>query len=367
MSKIYVLHCIHGMGSGGAEKDIINWSNKLKEKEIYFDFLIRSNDIFYEKEIEKNGGKIFYTAAFPSHIFRNVWETYKFFKKNYMHYQAVHVHGNTAFYIWPLILAKRFNIPVRIFHIHSTHAANRISNVFHKINSKLLPLIVTENIACSKKAAKFGNMKKALIVKNMVDDKQFYPINDQNLIKQIKKKYNTAKFEKIFVHIGRFLEVKNHSFLLEIFKKILEKEPSSCLILVGVGPLMNKIKHLSDEMGISKNIRFLGEISNVNEILNISNVMIFPSIYEGIPLTLLEAQLSETRVIASDSIDKESKITPYLQFMSLNKSAKKWAEKTLKLANESIEFDSRIELKKKNYTIDSEVEKLAKLYKGGTK
>ena len=362
MEKIRVLQCINGLGSGGAEKDIINWMEELKSENIYFDFLIRSNDIFFEKEVLEAKGNIYVVASFPKHIIRNIKQTYDFLKINHSKYNAIHVHGNSTFYIIPLIFAKKFNIPIRIFHVHSTETTSFISNMIHKFNCKLLPKYANSGIGCSEKALKYANMKYGIVIKNMINKKDFFCINSSK--DGIKKKYHVSEYKNIYIHIGRFLEVKNHKFLLEVFNEIKKIEPYSCLRLVGTGPLFEDIKRRVEIMNLTENVKFIGQTTSVNELLNISDLMIFPSLYEGIPLTMIEAQATKTKILASEKIDKESAISPYVKFYSLENSAKEWAKEAIAFLNREVDCDIEKCFKQANYDFQTEINKLLQIYKG---
>ncbi len=362
MRKKRILHCINGMGSGGAEKDLINWMKEIYKKDIYFDFLIRSNDVFFYDEIKAANGEIYIVSSFPRHFLKNIIETNRFFKKNHDKYYAIHVHGNTTFYILPLIFAKKYKIPIRIFHMHNTKSANIFSNFLHIFNRNLLPSYVTHNLACSKEAAEFAKMKNPIIIKNMINKEDFYPI--KNGVNEIKEKYKLNNYKNIFIHVGKFLEVKNHKFLLDVFKSILMKEPSSCLLLVGIGPLFDEIQSLVIQKKIAQNVFFIGETSKVNELINIADLMIFPSLYEGIPLVMIEAQATGTKVLASDKIDVESAITPYVKFMKLACGADIWAKEAINFLNDSIICDINDCFKKADYDFNDQIEHLVTIYRG---
>ena len=366
LSQKRVLHCINGMGSGGAEKDIINWMHKLIKRNIYFDFLVRSDDLFYRKEILNMGGNIYRVSSFPQRFIKNIIETNSFFKNNNKKYDAVHVHGNSALYIIPLIFAKKYNIPVRIFHVHSTKTTNCIGFLFHRINIVFVKKYANVIVGCSKNALQFiCSEKKGIIIKNMINTNEIYKIREP--MDDVKQKYNLQSFKYVFIHIGRFLDVKNHTFLIDVFREILKLEPSSCLLLVGTGPLLDKIKSKVCKYHLEEKVIFLGESTEINILLNLSNMMIFPSLYEGIPLTVIEAQATMTKVIASDNIDKESAITPYVDFFSLKKDEKKWAEEAIHFLHKEIICNIDECFKMAKYDLDEQINTLHRIYDGKTK
>lgn len=361
MKDIRVLHCINGVGSGGAEKDIVTWYSRLCKQNVKFDFLIRTNDTFYKKEINKMGGSVYITDTFHKHPIKNAIQTFKFIKEHANYYDAVHVHGNTLFYIIPLIAAKRYGIKIRIFHAHNTQAANIISGTLHIINKKIVKKYMNKFIACSEKSAEFFGVDNPILIKNMIDLNKFYVSTDKD---KLRKKLYFDSSDIIFTNVGRLSKVKNQSFLLDVFRYLRNKIPNAKLILIGVGPMEQQLKDKVKELGLEKNVIFTGQINNVQEYMNITDVLIFPSLYEGIPLTLLEAQACRVKTICSTNIDMETKITNYLFLKKLSDGPKEWANEVIDLLDKDIEEDVEKSFKDAGYDLDDSVNKLYKVYSG---
>lgn len=361
MGDLRVLHCINGMGSGGAEADIMNWYGCIHDKGVTFDFLLRTEDLFYKDEIEKMGGNIFITDTFHKHPFKNIKETFAFFKKNSGKYDAVHVHGNTLFYIVPLIAAKKYGIKLRIFHGHNTHAANPITGLIHKFNKHIFKRYSNSFVACSKECAKFFGVNNAVILKNAIDLSKF----DVNIsVPKLKRKLGIDDDKIVFTNIGRMLKVKNQKFLIDVFYELKKELPNSLLLIIGVGPLESEFKNQVRELGIENSVRFVGQVTNVNEYMKITDLLIFPSLYEGIPLTLLEAQASKTKILCSSNIDIETKITNYLFLKDLSDGEEEWASECIRLLNMDISDNISDKFANAGYSLEDNANKLYDLYRG---
>lgn len=361
MGDLRVLHCINGMGSGGAEADIMNWYGYLHDKGVTFDFLIRTKDLFYKDEIEKMGGNVFITDTFHKHPFKNIRETFAFFKKNSGKYDAVHVHGNTLFYIVPLIAAKKYGIKIRIFHGHSTQAANPVTGLIHRVNKHIFKRYSNRFVACSKACAKFFGVDNAVILKNAISLSKF----DVNVsVPELKRKLGIDSDKIIFTNIGRMLKVKNQKFLIDVFYELKKELPNSLLLIIGVGPLENDLKNQVKKLGIEDSVIFVGQVDNVNEYMKITDLLIFPSLYEGIPLTLLEAQASRTKILCSSNIDTETKITNYLFLKDLNDGEKDWASECMKLLEIDVSDDINRKFTDAGFMLEDNANKLYNLYRG---
>ncbi|MCM1461038.1 MAG: glycosyltransferase [Bacteroides sp.] len=353
-----ILHVINGMGTGGAEKDIMNWYRNIDRNKIQFDFLIRSDEMFYKEEIEKMGGTLYKAAPFPFHIIKNYTETKKFMKQHASEYDVIHMHGNALVYILPLIFAKKYKIPIRIMHIHNTKANGFLATFLHHINKKMIGNYTTVKLACSQPAGMFAFGKK-----------RFHVINNAMDLERISNSHDVCRVdlnisETSFVigHVGRFLPVKNQKFVIDVYKKIYESCKNSVLVLVGDGPMRKELQDYVCEKKISDKVKFLGERNDVESILKLVDCVVFPSLYEGIPLVVLESQACKKNVICSNNVDKRVRITPYVKFLSLNLGAERWADEVISSKNKKVTCDILDAFKKARYDIESIVLELYKFY-----
>lgn len=349
--NIKILHIINGMGSGGAEKVIMNWYRNINREKYQFDFLIRSNQIFYKEEIVHKGGCIYQVAPFPRAAIKNIIETYRFLKENRKVYSVIHVHSNSLVYIIPLVIARFIGIKKRIIHIHSTKASGKLATLIHCVNKKIIKFLATDMVACSHEAGvfAFGN-DKFVELKNGIDIGEF----------DVDKKLVDKSY--IFGHVGRFLPVKNQKFVVDIFKELHNENRHYMLMLVGGGPLINEVKTYARNIGLEKNIIFLGERHDVSKLLQKIDFVIFPSKYEGVPLVVLEAQAAGKKVLMSDVITDDVMVTPLVEKESLNNSARDWCTHINKMLKKNIDCDIKNEFKKRKLDMGSTVSKLIKIY-----
>ena len=223
--SIRVLHVIAGMGSGGAETMLMNWYRNINRDVVQFDFLLRSAENIYADEISKLGGKVYYTAEYPRKYLKNKKETVQFFKQHASEYAAIHVHCNALLYVNVFNIAKKYGIKTRIVHSHSTKTKNKLFELIHKINRKTIQKKATAFFACSHEAGVWAFDKiRYQLIKNGIDARRF--MYDSNSRACMRRELGVeGKF--VVGHVGRFLEVKNHLFLLDVFEKVSKKQKNA--------------------------------------------------------------------------------------------------------------------------------------------
>lgn len=317
-----VLHVLGGLGSGGAESLIMNWYRNLDRTRIQFDFLVRSSDRNYAEEIERLGGRVFYTAPFPRELLKNYRQTKEILERR--EWQAIHVHGNAAIYLLPLGLANRLNYPKIIMHSHSVSVQHPAYYPIHWLNRFRLARMCSCSLACSAAAGKwmFGD-RGFSVLKNGVDLEQYR--FDGGKRQEIRNRLNlTGKF--VVGHVGRFSKPKNHGRILGIFSEILRKKPESVLLLVGDGELEQSIRQTAHSMGLADSVVFSGRQQDVGAYLSAMDVFLFPSLWEGLGNVLIEAQTNGLPCVASrEAVVDEVRISEDLHMLSLEQGDEQWA------------------------------------------
>ncbi|QNQ80529.1 glycosyltransferase family 1 protein [Lactobacillus sp. PV034] len=245
------------------------------------------------------------------------------------HFDIVHVHGSNASIGMELFLAKISGIKIRIAHSHNTTST---SMRIHKMMKPIFNFSYTDGFACGKLAGKwlFGDKPFTIIPNGVeVDRFKFDPVKRNFIRKEL-------KLDKSFVigHVGRFNYQKNHKFLLAVFEEILKQKKNAKLLLVGNGPDFEKFRNSIIYKKFSKNIILYGETNKPNDLYQAMDYFVFPSRFEGLPLTLIEAQISGLPCLVSDVITPEVQLSKNLKFMSLNNAPKKW---TKTIMNSSLE------------------------------
>lgn len=364
---IRVLHIIRHMNIGGAETLIMNLYRKIDRNILQFDFLVYGKG-FFDSEIEKLGGKIYYMDYITDVGQIEYKKQLKSFFENHKEYQIIHSHIDQVTGII-LEVANRCNVRNRIAHSHNTKNTN---NILGKIYKKYLQNKINKNatvlMACGEEAAKWLFKEKAneaIIVPNGIDLKRYQ--YRESIREQVRAELNIDKNTIVCGHIGRFSKQKNHEFLLRIFKEYQKINSDTKLILVGDGPLRNKIEKQIKSEKMEKSIMLLGKRADSENLYQAFDLLLFPSLFEGMSLVTLEAQAEGLPILCSDTIDKKTDITKTIKFMSLRKSPKQWAEEIERMDKKRKNENNTI-LSQTDYNIDVLAKKMQeryiKLYKG---
>jgi len=336
MYPIRVLQVFGKMNRAGAETFIMNVYRNIDKSKIQFDFLVYSNEIGdYDHEIQQLGGKIYRLPPLKIQTLYKFKKSLNLFFQNNPHYSIIHSHLDTlsSFY---LKAAKKAGIPVRIAHSHTSNIPLELKAVFRIYSKQFINFYATHKFACSKNAYKwlfredFIKSESNQIVNNGIEIKKFlYKID---LRTKIRKDLNLEdKF--VIGCVGKFTKTKNHKFLLEIFKDIQKKEPNSILVLIGTGALKKSIQEKAKNLGVDENILFLGSRNDVNELLQALDVLVLPSLYEGFPVTLVEAQAASLPCVVSNVITNEVELTDLIKFVGLDDPVGKWSKEILNVRN----------------------------------
>lgn len=334
---IRVAHVIGNWLGGGVESVVMNYYRNIDRSKIQFDFLCSesSTDIPYQ-EIEKLGGRVIIIPSY-SKVFRYQKVLTKIFKEN--KYKIVHSHISTMS-IFPLRAAKKAGVPVRIAHSHSTtNKKEKKKNLLKQILRPLSKVYATDYMCCSELAGRwlFGNKEynngNVYLLNNAIDLEKFK--YDENIRNQKRKELNIEKDTLVIGHVGRFVEQKNHRFLIDIFNEVHNQNNNSILLLAGQGPLMPEIKEKVKQLGLENQVKFLGQRSDINQLYQAFDVFCLPSLYEGLPVVGVEAQATGLLCLFSDDMTKETKVLDTTEFLALNQGAKKWGEVLLNDVNKA--------------------------------
>lgn len=357
MKKIRVLQIIPSFGVGGAEKLVLDYltyfnkdSVKIKaismygEKDTIYDHFIKENNLDVEYLDKKTGLDL-------SMIFK-INKVVREFKPD-----IIHTHMYCLKYTFLSIIFNN-NYNTKFFHtIHSEPEKNAkgLEKFINKIAFKyfnVTPIALTNDLA--KKVNGYYNIKNSVVINNGIDIEKFFVRNKNNLRTDL----NIPNDSLVIGHIGRFVQSKNHDFIVDIFKKLNEKVNNSYLILVGDGDLKKYIENKVQKLGLEGKVIFLGIRKDIPEILNTFDVFLFPSIYEGFPITLIEAQAAGVRCVISDTIDKKVILNENTVSLSLNDDINKWCEFIL---NTNIKSKQVYPIQE--YDIKYIVDKLDKFYR----
>ena len=305
---IRVLHILQRMEAGGTQALLMNIYRKIDRTKVQFDFLVVYKEKqFYDDEIEKMGGHVYKLSFREDLNLPKFQKDLAVFFTQHHEYKIVHCHAYTIGYFC-LKAAKKAGIPVRIAHSHSNAAVHDVKLPLKLIMQKLFTRYSTDLFACSEEAGKFAfKGKKFGIVQNAIDSQKF--IADANIREEIRK---ALRVENKFVvgHVGRMQPEKNHDFLIDVFAELKKSKPDAELILVGTGPLEDKVKSKVVEKGLSDCVHFLGNRKDMNRIYQAMDVFVFPSLFEGLGIVAIEAQAAGVPIVCSEGLPPETDITP---------------------------------------------------------
>lgn len=349
---------------GGVESVIMNYYRHIDRSKIQFDFICDedSTNIPYE-EIEQLGGRVILCPPY-----QKVFKYIKFLKKIFTEnkYRIVHSNINTLS-VFPLYAAKKAEVKIRIAHSHSTSnkkewKKNIIKNILRLFSKKYANVY----FACSELAGRymFGNKAfnegKVTVINNAIDLDEFK--FDKNLRIKKRKELGISDSTLVVGHIGRFVAQKNHDFLIDIFNELHKKNNDSVLLLIGQGPKIDEIKNKVDNLKLNECVKFLGQRSDVKELYQAMDLFLFPSLYEGLGLVIVEAQATGLKCVASSEIPKCADISNKVDFISLEENPLKWADVCLK--NDSFkryDYDNNL-INKYGFSIKNEANKLLNIY-----
>lgn len=325
---IRVLQVLGRMNRGGAETMIMTLYRNIDRSKVQFDFLVHTNETCdYDAEIEALGGNIYRVPRYTVKNHLAYKQSFNQFFEKHKEFKMVHCHINSTAAIVAKI-AKKHDRTI-IVHSHNTSYESGFSNRIKELLQ--LPLKNEKNtdfrFACGKEAGEwlFGK-SEFKVINNAIDSEKF--VFNGEIRNKIREQYGIQdKF--VIGNVARFNEQKNHTFLVDIFYEVHKENQNAVLMLVGDGELREEIEDKVEKLGLKSSVIFAGVQANVNEILMGMDVFLFPSLFEGLPVTLIEAQATGLQLMISDTISKEVDLTGLVNYISLENTASNWSEKCL--------------------------------------
>lgn len=297
--------------ASGVSSIVMNLYRNMDFGKVQMDFLVcNKQKNLFEKEIKEYGGKVFYTGNFlsPIQLFLAVSNSKEFFKKYGSGYDVVHLHSPTIA-MFTLKYAKSCGIPIRIVHSHSTMmSVNKLKNIINKYLIAQIKKYANIFCACSTEAAhflygkKFCETHQVELMHNAVDCTKF--IFDRQLAKTVREKLELDGY-KAFVHVSNYSPIKNHVFLLDVIERFKASEKKVKFIFVGNGPTRQSFEEEIEKRGLKQFCIFIDKTPDVAQYLFAADAVILPSLKEGLPVTLVEAQAAGLPFFTSDTVTRE--------------------------------------------------------------
>lgn len=355
---IRVLHVIGSMNMAGAETMLMNLYRNIDRSKVQFDFMVHTRDkADYDDEIKSLGGRIFNVPRFTVKNLPDYKRQWHSFFDSHPETKIVHGHIGSSASVY-LDIAKKHGCHT-IAHSHNT-ASDRMA---YNIVSYPTRYIADNLFACSQLAGvrRFGERmwkkKNGTVVKNAIDINRF--LFDISKREELRSRHNWQ--DKFVVgHVGRFCTQKNHEFVIDVFYHLQKIKPQSLLVLFGKGELEDKIHQKANELGIKQKICFMGLSTQIPEYMMAMDVLLFPSLFEGLPVTIVEAQATGLPCVISDTITDEVKISDLVEFVSLGKDAQYWAQ--MLISKQRICKNMGEIIKKYGYSISDSAKSIVEFY-----
>ncbi|WP_295888479.1 glycosyltransferase [uncultured Alistipes sp.] len=334
MKRYRILHILHSMNRGGAETLVMNLFRAIDRDRYAFDFLLCTGRNDYGEEITRLGGRIFLHDSRGRRPFAYRRDLVRFFTGHAGEFDAVHLHCSSLTSPEALFAARDCGIPVRVLHVHSSRPESRLHGVLHRLFRPAALGCATQLLACSEAAADWlcGGTpfrRRVLVVRNGINTERFR--FDERVRREVRRELGVFPGTTLFGHVGRFCAVKNHPFLLRVFAAWEAEHPDSLLLLIGRGEGLDAARDLARDLGIGAKVRFLGLRRDIDRLLQAIDLFVFPSFFEGLPVAVVEAQDSGTKVVCSDRVSAEAKLCDNLWFLPLESGPAEWARRIARL------------------------------------
>lgn len=361
---IRVLQVVTHMNRGGLETMLMNYYRKIDRDKVQFDFLTHrpeNEKKDYDDEIRSLGGKIYHMPTLNP-FSRNYRKSLDRFFKEHKEYRIVHSHLD-CLSAYPLKAAKENGVPVRIAHAHTTLVDSNLKKYIKLYSKKLIPKYATDLFACGELAGEWMFEGQPFqIMNNAIDTKKY--LFNENIRKKIRKELKIMDNEYVIGHVGNFTPPKNHAFIIDIFHEICKRTKNVRLVLTGGGNDSRQYQEMARELGVADRIIFTGVRTDVPDLMQAFDVFLFPSIYEGLPVTLVEAQAAGLHCIVSDQVTREVQITDLIEFLALNENKDTWIERILKY--EDADRENMLEkIRQGKYDIEENARWLEEFYING--
>ena len=329
---VRVLNVISGLNHAGTEEVVMNYYRHFDRTKVQFDFLVlNEEDGYHEKEIKKLGGKIFKICRFTSNPFKCIKQRNAFFKSH--RYDVVEIHSPSVLRYSYAKLAKKYGAKKVVYHIHNSVDKD---NVLIKFARHQVVKYCTHLVACSQFAGKtaYGEGVDFEVVNNAIDYKAY--LFDSQARDRVRQKYNIAQQDFVIGQVGRYSEVKNHQFSLRLLAELSKKHSNVKMFFKGFGELEDSLHVQAENLGIADKVIWCkDEDVPTQDCYSAMDMFVMPSLFEGLGIVVIEAQINGIPCIASDNVTQETNIFGNTTYIALS-DAKQWLNKIQELISEPV-------------------------------
>ena len=354
---------------GGLEKIVVDFYNHIDTSEFELEFLLQGpKDVDFSEHFKKLCRNKIVFHRIPKlrpHIKQALKEWDIFFKENAHRYDILWSNQNALSHLEFLKLAKKYGIEKRIVHAHCAQAEH-FHRIIHPINRLFVGKYATDFWACGIEALNHfyhgKERKKALVIHNAIEVENFL-YNEEKKI-QLRKEYHIPEDCLVVGQVSRLDEkAKNQSFCVKVFSELVKKEPNSRLVFIGKGDTAF-LRNIAEQYGVADKVIFTGLKTNVGEMLNLLDVFIFSSNFEGLGIVLIEAQANGLPVVTAKHLPDARILDNYDNSLSLKDSLEEWADKILSVRDYREPDTEKVKqlIDENGYEIESATRQLEKLF-----
>lgn len=341
MNKKKILHIVGGLNTGGVQTVVMNLLRYIDREKYEFHFVVFGEQKgFFEDEVNRLGGKVFHIPNFKFNYIGYITTLINLMKSSGP-YSIVHshVHLNSGAV---LLAARLAGVTGRIAHAHSIKRDDENKGAVKRIYEKTMKTLIQKNttyyLACSHDAGNYLFGKKNFkqngsVLPNSIELEKFaFSYSDRI---KVRKELNIEN-KLVMGNVGRLSKVKNQAFILEILEDVLRKGLDATLLLIGDGEEQESLVKFARNKGIEDKVLFLGNKNDISLFLNAMDVFLFPSLHEGLGISIIESQANGLATLISDRIPKEAIFNENVYVLNLHDKVDIWSEKLIQVNLEHI-------------------------------
>lgn len=336
---------IGSLEMGGSQTMVMALYRAVDKEKVQFDFIVDCDkENVFSQEIEKLGGRIFRFPKFNGKNYIQIRSVWKDFFRNHPEYKVLHSHVRSYASLY-LPIAKSFGVKT-IIHSHNTSNGHGVTALGKKILQYPLRFQADYFFGCSEIAGQwlFGKRivesDRYFMLKNAVDMERF--AFRQEVRNRIRKELAVDENTLLIGHVGRMHPQKNHRFLLACFAKIVDQNNNAKLMLLGDGDLRKAVAEQIEQLGLQEHVLMLGMRKNVEDYLSAMDYFVLPSLHEGLPVVIVEAQANGLKCFVSDTVTKEVQLSELVRYLPINQGEQIWADAVLATDNTRMDVSQRI-------------------------
>ena len=362
---IRILHMIGSLEVGGSQMMVMNLYRNIDRNKVQFDFIVdHSERMYFAEEIRSLGGKIYIMPTFTGNNVLKVRAKWKEFFYKHKEYKILHSHVRSYASIY-LPIAHKCGIKT-IIHSHNISNGSGIKALIKSVLQFPLRFQADYYMACSREAGMwlFGTrtvkQKNFCIVKNAIDIQRF--IFKKEKRDSIRKEFEIDENTFVLGFLGRVVQQKNPFFVVDIFSELKRSYKNCKLLFVGEGDLLDDVKEKVKILNISEDVIFTGNRSDTESLLCAMDVYIFPSLWEGLGISLVEAQASGLQCVCSENIPKEAIVTELVDVLNLSAGERYWANHIQKYSSNKTRINPQEKLMRAGYDVKVNTKKIQDFY-----